>query len=112
VWTGAQAKENGLVDEFGGLDKAVEAARQLAGIPADKGVRRVILPRKRSFFEAIFSDDEEEGSGARAQAQQQQRALFSALPEDARRALSYAAMLNRMKRGDVMAIMPFDLRIK
>ena len=110
VWTGAQAKEKGLVDEFGGLDKAIQIAAQLAGIPADKGVRRVILPRRRSFFETVFGDDEEEsGNGMRVQ---QQRAALSALPEDARRALQYVAMLNRMKRGDVMAIMPFDLRIK
>src|SRR5436853_667687 len=33
VWTGAQAKEKGLVDEFGGLDHAVDVARQLANIP-------------------------------------------------------------------------------
>ncbi|HEX8118079.1 MAG TPA: signal peptide peptidase SppA, partial [Pyrinomonadaceae bacterium] len=41
VWTGAQGKERGLVDEFGGLDRAVEVAKELAKIPADKGVRRV-----------------------------------------------------------------------
>ena len=37
------------MDEFGGLDKAIEVAKQLAKIPADKGVERVIfLIRKRS----------------------------------------------------------------
>ena len=110
VWTGAQAKERGLVDEFGGLDKAIEVARQLANIPADKGVRRVILPHPRGFFDNFFGGNEEDTSG---QVQlQQQRAAFSALPEDVRRTLQYAAMLDRMKRGEIMAIMPFDLRIK
>ncbi len=33
VWTGRQGKDNGLVDEYGGLDKAIEIAKQLANIP-------------------------------------------------------------------------------
>jgi protease-4 len=110
VWTGAQAKEKGLIDEFGGLDKAVEVARQLANIPADKGVRRVILPQPRGFFDNFFGNNEENAS---AQVNlQQQRAVFAALPEDVRRTLQYAATLDRMKRGEIMAIMPFDLRVK
>jgi protease-4 len=107
VWTGAQAKEKGLVDEFGGLDKAIEVAKQLANIPADKGVRRVILPYPRSFFESLFGTDKEEAIKL-----QQQRAAFEALPEDVRRTLQYATILDHMKRGEAMAMMPFDLRIK
>src|SRR6267378_2604633 len=38
VWTGQQGKERGLVDEYGGLDKAIEVAKQLANLPADKGI--------------------------------------------------------------------------
>jgi protease-4 len=113
VWTGAQAKERGLIDDFGGLDKAIEVARELAGIPADKGVHRVILPHPRSIFDNLFggSGDEDEASIG-VELRQQQQAAFAALPSDARRAFQYAAMLDRMKRGEIMAIMPFDLRIK
>jgi protease-4 len=107
VWTGAQAKEKGLIDEFGGLDKAVEIAKQLAGIPADKGIKRVILPYPRSFFDGFFGSDDAETVKL-----QQQRAAFEALPEDVRRTLQYATLLDRMKRGEAMAMMPFDLRIK
>lgn len=110
VWTGAQAKEKGLIDEFGGLDKAVEVARELAGIPADKGVRRVILPYPRNFFEDLFGGG---GGGDEASVRlSQQQAAFAALPEDVRRALRYAATMDRMKRGEIMALMPFELRIK
>jgi protease-4 len=35
VWTGADAKERGLVDELGGLDLAVKLARERSGLPAD-----------------------------------------------------------------------------
>ncbi|MFF5259110.1 signal peptide peptidase SppA [Actinomadura viridis] len=39
VWTGADAKANGLVDELGGLGLAVDLARKRAGLPADAPVR-------------------------------------------------------------------------
>ena len=109
VWTGAQAKEKGLVDEIGGLDRAVEIARQLANIPADKGVRRVILPYPRGLFDNLFGNNNDEEASVHID---QQRAAIAALPEDVRRTLQYADMMDRMKRGEVMAIMPFDLRIK
>ncbi|MBI9097177.1 MAG: signal peptide peptidase SppA [Spirochaetaceae bacterium] len=35
VWSGTQARDNGLVDQLGGLDKAVEAAAGLAGLDPD-----------------------------------------------------------------------------
>lgn len=47
IWTGAQAFENGLVDALGGLETAVELAKELAEIPADDNVRIVVLPRER-----------------------------------------------------------------
>ncbi len=110
VWSGAQAKANGLVDEFGGLDRAIEVAKALANIPANKSVRRVILPVPRTFFQQIFSDDDEDETSVRAQGQQQ--AALALLPEDLRRAFRYASVLDQMKRGEVMLMMPFDLRIK
>jgi protease-4 len=108
VWTGAQGKENGLVDEFGGLDRAVEVAKELAHIPADKGTKRVIFPYPRTFFESLLGSGGEETSIQ----SEQQRAALAALPEDVRRTLRYAAMLDHMKRGEAMAMMPFELRIK
>ena len=50
VWTGHQAKEVGLVDELGGLDKALELAKDLAGIPSNENVRLVVWPRKTTLF--------------------------------------------------------------
>lgn len=108
VWTGAQAKERGLVDEFGGLDRAIELAKQLAKIPADKGVERVILPYPQTFIQQLLSG----GADNTSTQVQQQRAVFAALPEDARRALRFMALMDRMKNGETMLLMPFDLRIK
>lgn len=108
VWTGGQAKERGLVDDFGGLDKAIEVAKQLAKIPADKGVERVILPYPTTFLQQLLS-----GSGENSNTQiEQQRAVYAALPEDARRAFRFMAMMDKMKNGDTMLVMPFDIRVK
>jgi protease-4 len=107
VWTGAQGKERGLVDEFGGLDRAVEVAKDLAKIPKDKGVHRVILPYPRTFIQELLS----EGDETHVQAKQQQ-AILAALPEDSRRALRFMKALDGMKRGESSLLMPFDLVIK
>lgn len=40
VWTGKQALENGLVDQLGGIDTAIEAAAELAGI-TDYSIKEV-----------------------------------------------------------------------
>jgi protease-4 len=39
VWTGADARDRGLVDELGGIDMALDLARKKAGLPADAPVR-------------------------------------------------------------------------
>jgi protease-4 len=54
VWTGAQAKELGLVDEIGGLSKAVELAKELAGIPKNEEVKFIVYPKKVSLLSTIL----------------------------------------------------------
>ena len=108
VWTGAQAKDRSLVDEFGGLDRAIEVAKQLAKIPADKGIQRVILPYPTTFLDQLLSSG---GENSNTEIEQQ-RAIYAALPEDARRALRYMALMDRMKNGETMLLLPYDLRIK
>src|SRR5688572_8779630 len=107
VWTGAQAKDRNLVDEFGGLDRAIDVAKQLAKIPADKGVERVILPYPTTFLQQLFYGGENSNTQF-----EQQRAVLAAMPEDARRAFRYMQLMDRMKNGETMLLMPFDLRIK
>jgi protease-4 len=46
VWTGAEAKENGLVDALGGYEVALKLAKEAAKIPADAPVELVTYPKK------------------------------------------------------------------
>jgi protease IV len=44
IWTGADAREHGLVDGLGGYREALAAARDLSGIPAGRRLRIRVLP--------------------------------------------------------------------
>jgi hypothetical protein len=98
VWTGRQAKQIGLVDELGGLDRAIVVAKQRAKIPVDSEVELVNYPPRRSFFEIVtdqftMSDDSSY--------------LTALLPVGDHRALSVlTAPLRLFRRGEPLAIMP------
>lgn len=49
VWTGEQARERGLVDTLGGLMTSIERAKERAGVPADRPMPVVMLPKPRKF---------------------------------------------------------------
>lgn len=49
VWTGAQALERGLVDHLGGLERAIEVAREVADIGSDEPVQLRLFPRQRTL---------------------------------------------------------------
>ena len=53
VWTGRQAKQNGLVDQLGGLDRAIAVAKQRAKIPVESDVELAIYPPRKSFYELV-----------------------------------------------------------
>jgi protease-4 len=46
VWSGVAARRGGLVDELGGLDKAIEIARTCAGIKEGEGHELVLYPAR------------------------------------------------------------------
>jgi protease-4 len=55
IWTGAEAKELGLVDELGGVDVALRLAREAIGLEPDAPVRIKRFPRRRSAWELLFA---------------------------------------------------------
>ena len=54
VWSGTEALKNGLVDELGGLDKAIEIAAKKAKIGKDYRIK--LLPAKKNFIEEILEE--------------------------------------------------------
>ncbi len=62
VWTGADAKQLGLVDELGGMSTALKVLRAEAGLRADQDIDLVRFPEPKSPFEAL--KDLVSGSGS------------------------------------------------
>jgi protease-4 len=107
VWTGAQAKQNGLVDELGGLDRAVEMIKERAKIGASEKVALVTYPPRRSLFEYLLS-----ASGDNTELES---ALEPALPSPLRakaRAAIGRLPIRALMQGGILRLMPYTIDIQ
>ena len=102
VWTGRQAKENGLVDELGGLDRAIDIAKQRANIPVESDVELVDFPRPKSFYEMV---SEGLSGSSEAAVRGWMSTNLSADELTVLRALRGGTAMFR--RGEPLALMPF-----
>jgi protease-4 len=64
VWTGAQAKDLGLVDELGGFDRAIEAAKELAHIPAQQSIRIERFPLEKPLLQQLLDRGTDEANAS------------------------------------------------
>jgi protease IV len=106
IWTGRQAKANGLIDELGTLDDAIIAAKELAGVDKQKELEWLILPRPRSIFDSLM----ESGFPLQSPLQGLQ-ALARELPE-LHGALQAAEGMLRLRTEAVWTALPFHLDIR
>ena len=63
VWTGADAREQGLVDELGGYAATLGAVREIAGIAPDTALRLRLFPRRKSTLRLLAEQLSDEGDG-------------------------------------------------
>ncbi len=97
VWTGATAKELGLVDELGGLDKALEIAAQKAGVEAYSVLN---YPGKESLFSSLMNEGKDSY-------------IDGKMSETMGEYYDYVKLVQNLKDADrIQARMPFDLRIR
>jgi protease-4 len=98
VWTGKQAKALGLVDELGGMDRALAIAKERAKIAANTEVELVVFPPKKSFLDVVANPLGRSSDSA---------ALTSLLgPRNARAVETMTAPLRLFRRGEPLALMP------
>jgi protease-4 len=109
VWTGRQAKEIGLVDELGGLQRAIVLAKQRAKIAPDAEVEIVAYPPRRTLYDFLTSQ-----MGASTQVAQLLSLVGFIDPRVAWMAVSAGAAteaatapLTLFRRGEVLALMPY-----
>ena len=104
VWTGRQARQNGLVDDLGGLDRAIAVAKERAKIAADSEVEIVVYPPRKSFYE-ILSEELSGGPSETTAVSAWLTANLSGGEIEALRALRGPLALFR--RGEPLALMPY-----
>ncbi len=102
VWLGDQAKANGLVDELGGLDRAVELIKAKSGIPAGTKVSLILYPAKRSVFDVLF----------RSNPDAEAEAMLAGVGLGPLRTAWHDASLRVWMRGGMLRMMPFSIQIK
>jgi protease-4 len=91
VWLGDQAQARGLVDEMGGIDRALDLVKQKAKIPASENVAIVMYPPRRSILDVLFGRAQESMVEARL------RRLIKDWPPEV------------WAKGGLLRIMPYSL---
>jgi len=64
VWMGVQAQRNGLIDELGGMSRALELVKAKAKIARDEQVQIEVYPRRRSLWDTLFTRATEAVAGS------------------------------------------------
>lgn len=93
VWTGRQAKGNGLVDELGGLNLALAIAKEKAGISQEAEVEILTLPQGKGWLNVSFKN------------------VFSLSP-DLNSILEELKESNIFENDQILLLMPYEIKIK
>ena len=101
VWTGRSALEHGLIDELGGLERAIAIAKEKIDLEPTDRVALVIYPEKKNIFEAILSSFLQ----TREVLQLPARALS---PQEL---LRRSPLLRALASGQPLAMMPYELTL-
>ena len=97
VWMGNQAKENGLVDQLGGLNEAIASVRRKANLPALGDTNLVMFPPRRTLLEFVTNSSGEQMAETYAL-----RKVRSSMPD-----LPGPAVL----KGGMLHVLPFSLSV-
>jgi protease-4 len=102
VWLGDQAKAHGLVDELGGLDRAIEMIKARSGIAAGNRVNLVLYPPKRTLVDMLLrpNPDAEVDS------------LLSGVGLEPLRNAWHDAGLRVWMRGGMLQMLPFSIQFR
>ena len=90
--------QNGLVDQLGGLNRAIAMVRQRAHLSATGETNLVIYPPRRTLFEVLTSSSTD--AFAEAMAERKIRRALPGLPSRA------------LLEGGIMHILPYQFRIQ
>ncbi len=95
VWSGVDAKENGLIDEFGGIYEAIEIAKDAAGIDRSEVVDILSYPHcGYDPFSNMLS-----------------MKIFERLPDSVKELIKAQEELTQWDEGEVLMLAPLDKKV-
>jgi protease IV len=97
VWMGGQARQNGLVDQLGGLDLAVSVVRQKAHLSVSGDTNLVMFPPRKSLWEVLANSSPE--TVQEAAAESKIRRFLPALPSPV------------FLKGGVLSVLPYQINV-
>ena len=57
IWSGADAKNLGLVDELGGYDMALKLVKKAIGVADSEDVNLMVYPRPKKWYETVVQQN-------------------------------------------------------
>jgi len=100
VWVGNDALRIRLVDELGGIDRAIEVLQRKAKLPVDREAHLVVFPGRKSFWERLMGMGDVSAYSART-------------PEEwlLRRASAESGLMPFLQ-GGMLRVMPYRVEIR
>jgi len=98
VWMGAQALQNGLVDQLGGLGQAIALVRKRANLSPTGATNLVMFPPRRSLLEILTSSSSE--TLAESVTRAKLRKTLPVLPGPA------------LMKGGLLRLLPYQFRVQ
>ena len=99
VWVGGDAFKNHLIDDMGGIDRAIETLQKKAALPSGGPVRLVVYPGRKSFWERLMNS-----SDASTAALDPQEWMLQKMGAD--------TGLAPFLQGGMLRVMPYRLEIR
>jgi len=105
IWTGKQAKENGLIDELGTLEDAIAEARKISNLDAKSEIEE--FPRANNPFESLFGGKDEDAPADASLVSKAAKSLGVEVP----RALKPLLQLTRLSKETTLFVPQLFLEI-
>tara|TARA_B100001175_G_scaffold317715_1_gene335908 strand:+ start:1154 stop:3655 length:2502 start_codon:yes stop_codon:yes gene_type:complete len=106
VWSGKEAKKNGLIDEIGGLHDAIDISKESLGINRDSDVDIIEYPEVKEFslFDFVINEDEK--------SEITDIDLDTLFPEEISDKLKALNIIPVIMNDDIQLLVPYNIEIK
>lgn len=104
VWTGAQAKQNGLVDALGGIDRAIEMVKAKAKIAPSEKITLVAYPPRRTLLQVLMDGDFDLTALESSVLEERVKELVGGLP--------LPALSQILSQGGILSLMPYSITVR